>query len=104
VIGAKRVDEITTADVMACLAPIWTTKAETAKPVRQRISTIMKWAIAEGRRTDNPAGDSVVAALPKQNGGNTTVVSFRGLNLLQVLRRVAHGCTNTDISQPEESS
>ena len=69
VIGAKRVDEITTADVMACLAPIWTTKAETAKRVRQRISAIMRWAIAEGHRTDNPAGDSVVAALPKQNGG-----------------------------------
>ena len=69
VIGTKRVDEITTADVMACLAPIWTTKAETAKRVRQRISAIMKWAIAEGHRSDNPAGDAVVAALPKQNGG-----------------------------------
>ena len=69
VIGPKRVDEITTADVMACLAPIWTTKAETAKRVRQRISAIMKWAIAEGHRSDNPAGAAVVAALPKQNGG-----------------------------------
>ena len=69
VIGTKRVDEITTADVMACLAPIWTAKAETAKRVRQRISAIMKWAIAEGHRSDNPAGDAVVAALPKQNGG-----------------------------------
>ncbi len=69
VIGSKGVDEITTADVMACLAPIWTTKAETAKRVRQRISAIMKWAIAEGHRSDNPAGDAVVAALPKQNGG-----------------------------------
>ena len=69
VIGMKRVDEITTADVMACLAPIWTAKAETAKRVRQRISAIMKWAIAEGHRSDNPAGDAVVAALPKQNGG-----------------------------------
>lgn len=35
----------------------------------QRISAIMKWAIAEGHRSDNPAGDAVVAALPKQNGG-----------------------------------
>lgn len=68
-LGAKRVDQITTGDVMACLAPIWTTKAETAKRVRQRISAIMKWAIAEGHRTNNPAGDAVTAALPKQNGG-----------------------------------
>ncbi len=68
-IGPQPVDEITTADVMACLAPIWTTKAETAKRVCQRISAIMKWATAEGHRTDNPAGDAVVAALSKQNGG-----------------------------------
>ncbi|MDE0138191.1 MAG: integrase arm-type DNA-binding domain-containing protein [bacterium] len=66
-IGTKRVHEITTADVMACLVPIWTTKPETAKRVRQRISAIMKWAIAEGHRSDNPAADAVTAALPKQN-------------------------------------
>ena len=68
-IGSKRVDEITTADVMACLAPIWHTKATTAKRVRQRIAAVMRWAIAQGYRTDNPAGDAVTAALPKQNGG-----------------------------------
>ena len=33
------------------------------------MSAIMKWAIAEGYRSDNPAGDAVVAALPRQNGG-----------------------------------
>ncbi len=69
VIGTKGVDEVTTADVMACLVPIWSTKAETARRVRQRLSAIMKWAIAEGYRSDNPAGDAVVAALPRQNGG-----------------------------------
>ena len=67
-IGSKRVDEITTSDVMACLTPMWTTKAETAKRVRQRISAIMKWAIAEGHRPDNPACDAVVAALPRHGG------------------------------------
>ncbi len=53
-IGSKRVDEITTSDVIACLTPIWTTKAETAKRVRQRTSAVMKWTIAEGHRSDNP--------------------------------------------------
>ena len=28
----------------------------------------MKWAIAQGHRQDNPAGDAVTAALPKQSG------------------------------------
>lgn len=70
-IGSKRVDEVTTADVMTCLAPIWNSKATTAKRVRQRISAIMRWAVAQGYRTDNPAGDAVTAALPKQNGRKT---------------------------------
>ena len=45
-LGAKCVDTITTSDVMAVLVPIWTEKAETARRVRQRISAIMKWAVA----------------------------------------------------------
>ena len=64
-LGQKSVDAITTADVMAALAPIWNTKRVTAQRVRQRISTIMRWAIANGHRLDNPAGDALVAALPK---------------------------------------
>ena len=67
-LGSKRVDVITTADVMAVLLPIWTKKAETARRVRQRIGTIMKWAIAQGYRDDNPAGDAIAAALPRANG------------------------------------
>ena len=63
-IGRKRVDAITTADVMAVLAPIWTTTPRMARRIRQRIAAVMKWAVAEGYRDDNPAGDAVVAALP----------------------------------------
>lgn len=67
-IGSTRVDEVTSADVMNCLSPIWTSRPETAKRVRQRIAAVMKWAIAQGYRPDNPAGDAVTAALPKQGG------------------------------------
>ena len=67
-LGRKRIDEITTSDVMAVLLPIWTTKAETARRVRQRIGTVMKWAVARGYRPDNPAGGVLGAALPKHGG------------------------------------
>lgn len=67
-IGSRRVDEITTADVMGCLEPIWHTKATTAKRIRQRIAAVMKWAVAQGYRADNPAGGAVTAALGKQSG------------------------------------
>ena len=64
-IGQKRVDWITTADVMGVLLPIWNEKHQTAKRLRQRIATVMKWAIAQGYRLDNPAGEALGAALPK---------------------------------------
>ena len=64
-IGARRVSDITSAEVMSILLPIWSTKPVTAKKVRGRIGAIMKWSIANGFRDDNPAGDAVGAALPK---------------------------------------
>ena len=67
-LGQRSVADITTADVMAVLMPIWNEKPETARRVRQRISTVMKWAVAQGYRADNPAGDAIGAALPKHNG------------------------------------
>ena len=67
-IGSKPVGKITTADVMAVLTPIWSTKTATARIVRQRLGAVMKWAIAKGYREDNPAGDAITAALPKHNG------------------------------------
>ena len=64
-IGRKRVDHISPADVMGVLLPIWNEKHQTAKRVRQRIGTVMRWAIAQGYRVDNPAGDAIGAALPR---------------------------------------
>ena len=60
----RRVDEINAVDVLQVLKPIWNEKRETARRLRQRIDTVMKWSIAEGCRTDNPV-DAVVAALPQ---------------------------------------
>ena len=65
-LGRLRVSEITTADVLAVLQPIWLEKAETARRVRQRIGMVMKWAIAQGWRQDNPVL-SISEALPKQD-------------------------------------
>ena len=59
------VDEIDGADVLAALSPIWTTKPETARRVRRRVSVILKWAVASGYRYDNPAGDALSQVLPK---------------------------------------
>ena len=65
ILGHIRLDKITTADVLAVLLPIWNEKRETARRVRQRIGAIMKWAVAQNYRQDNPAGEAIGAALPK---------------------------------------
>ncbi len=64
-----RVDAISTADVLAVLSPKWNTKRETMKRIRQRIQAVMKWAVAQNHRTDDPVL-ATEAALPK-NGIKT---------------------------------
>ena len=63
--GSRLVTEVSGSDVMKALALIWTVKPETARRVRQRISAVMKWAIANNYRLDNPAGDAIESVLPK---------------------------------------
>ena len=64
----KTVDRIGAGDVLAVVGPVWNVKRETARRVKQRISKVMQWAIAEGHRADNPV-DAIGAALPK-NGNH----------------------------------
>ncbi|MEX0349862.1 MAG: tyrosine-type recombinase/integrase [Paracoccaceae bacterium] len=64
--GHISVAEVDGSQVLAALLPIWTSKQDTARRVRQRIATVFKWAIAKGWRTDNPA-EAVKAVLPKQD-------------------------------------
>ena len=53
-LARKRVDAVSTADVLAVLSPIWSSKRETARRVRQRIGAVMKWAIAQGPAHGQP--------------------------------------------------
>ena len=61
----RRVDGIGPGDVLGVVAPIWNSKRETARRVRQRIGAVMRWSVAEGHRIDNPV-DAIGAALPKE--------------------------------------
>ncbi|MCY3821698.1 MAG: tyrosine-type recombinase/integrase [Gammaproteobacteria bacterium] len=63
--GKLPVSEINPSHVMAVLEPIWNEKRETARRVKQRISAICRWAVAQGHRTDDPAGIIIDAALPR---------------------------------------
>ena len=63
-LGRLKATDVNTADVLAVLMPIWTEKPETARRVRQRIGTVLKWTVAQGWRQDNPA-ENITQALPK---------------------------------------
>lgn len=53
---SKRVDQITTADVLEVLQPYWLTKHETASRLRGRIERVLDAAKAKGHRSgENPA-------------------------------------------------
>lgn len=55
-IGEKPVKEVTFADVLGCLSPIWEKKTETASRVRGRIENVLDYAAVQGwREGDNPA-------------------------------------------------
>ena len=65
-LGRRPVSDIQTADILGILTPIWSSKGETARRVKQRIGTVMKWAIAQGYRADDPTL-ALNQVLPKQN-------------------------------------
>ncbi len=64
-IGNRPVDQVTRADVIGLLSPIWTKKPETARRVRQRVRAVMARANALEYIEHNPAGEGIDAALAK---------------------------------------
>ena len=65
-IGRRPVSEVTSADVLDVLTPIWHAKASTARRVRERMRAVLEWAVAMEYRTDNPC-DRVGSVLGPQH-------------------------------------
>jgi integrase len=65
-LGERRVDQVDTPDVLKVLAPIWLTKPETARRVRQRVGSVLDWAKAAGFRSGENPVDGVAKGLPRQ--------------------------------------
>jgi integrase len=65
VFGDRTVDTIESADVLRALTPIWNSKPETARRLKQRIRVVLDWAKASGHRSgDNPV-DGITLVLPR---------------------------------------
>lgn len=66
-LGDRGVDEITVKDLESLLNPLCAAMPATAKVVRERVSVVMRHAVAHGHRKDNPV-EFVKDMLPKKNG------------------------------------
>ena len=64
ILGDMPVDQIGREDLLRVLSPIWGERMETARRVRQRIRSILKWAMAHGYVDHNVAGETIDGALP----------------------------------------
>ena len=65
-LGALSVADVNGADIVDVLKPVWHTHPTTAWRLRQRIGSVMEWAVAMGLRDDNPC-DRIGPALGRQN-------------------------------------
>ena len=92
-LGRMPVDKIGGQDVLACLLPLWSDKRATAQRVRSRIRAVLNWAVAEGHRPDNPAGESISAALPRGGAPVTRRAALPYEDVAEALDRItaAHG-------------
>ena len=81
VLGNTLLDRIDRRAVLQVLSPIWTSRPETARRVRQRMRTIFRWAMAHGFMETNPAGEAIDGALPRMP---KTKAHFRSLPYQEV--------------------
>ncbi len=64
ILGDIPVDRIEREHVLQVLTPIWGVRMETARRVRQRIRSVLRWCMARGYVEHNVAGEAIDGALP----------------------------------------
>jgi len=65
-IGKLPISQVTSADILRVLTPIWNTKGDTAKKIKQRLRMIIKWSRAQGYFQGDDPVELAEQALPKQ--------------------------------------
>ena len=65
-IASIPISEVTSADVLKVITPLWNEKGATADMVLSHLSSVMKWSIVEGHRATNPALKNITYNLSKR--------------------------------------
>lgn len=91
-LGAKLVNEIEASDIAAVLMPIWLTKAETARRVRQRIFVVLDYCKGKGwRETEAPSRsvNQLMGGIKQPKAGNFAALPYAELPALMSRLRAA---------------
>ena len=86
ILGGMRVDRVGREHLLRALTPIWTTKLETGRKVRQRMRATLAWAQAHGFVEHNLAAEAINGALPVQKAMRA---DFRSLPYWEVANALA---------------
>ncbi len=65
ILGDRLISTIETADINSVISPLWTTKHETARRLKQRLSTIFDWAKGNGFYPHENPLNGITESLPK---------------------------------------
>ena len=103
----KRCKDITPADVLAVLSPLWLTKARTARELRGRIERVLDAAKAKGLRSgENPARwkGNLKELLPKQRKTKRhhPAAPYEDVPGIVKKLRAKHQGADTDVNQAGE--
>lgn len=86
-IGGMPISEVTSADVIGILAPIWHGKPAMARKLRQRIRAVLEWAVAMDLRPDNPC-DRIGPVLGSQGNGVRHMRALPHGEVAEAIRKV----------------
>ncbi|MBI3702031.1 MAG: tyrosine-type recombinase/integrase [Afipia sp.] len=95
-LGKLPIDQIDTPKILRVLSPIWLSKAETARRVRQRIGAVLDYARAAGYCTGANPIEGIARALPRQSGrrGHHAAMPYGEVpDFIAKLREVEQGTT-----------
>ena len=98
-IGTRRVSDITSADLMGALAPLWTATPETARRVLQRVKHVFEWCRVHGYCTGENPASGLTKALPKRRPSKQHHAALpypdvaRFVHALREHERCKRGCT-----------
>ena len=97
VLAKMRVDQIQRQDVLRVLKPIWTTRSETARRVRQRIKAVLAWSQSGGFIDLNMAGEVIDGALPSMQKKQKHMRALPYAEMANAMRLIESGIGSPNV-------